>query len=316
MTRSVFPFLLFFSAALFAQDVVRTDLAYLVPQTVYVGDRAALVIPLSGAAGNAELPLPPETEDVVFHRARVESRGGEGRVFIEFTAYAPGLLAFPPVEVPTGFLTGLRVEIASILERGNEGRVLSDPAPPLAAPGTGLFIYGTAACLLLGLFFFLGGTRWFRSHFRTVLGAWKRRRLIGGMLSLTRRLRREMLKNPAPPDSESYGKLFDFLSVEFRSFLALYTGLACRAMTAPELGMIALPPEVPAPGGLVRRWDERRYGALGVKREELLDMLEEIRLFAGTLEKAERMRELKAGHTDAAAAQAAAVRATGEGGRL
>jgi hypothetical protein len=243
----------------------------------------------------------------------VESRGGEGRVFIEFTAYAPGLLAFPPVEIPSGFLTGLRVEIASILEQGNEGRVLSDPAPPLAAPGTGLFIYGTAACLLLGLFFVFGGTRWFRGHFRALFEAWKKRRLSGGMLSLTRRLRREILKSPSSPGSENYGKLLDFLSLEFRSFLALYTGLECRAMTAPELGVISFPPGVPAPGGLVRRWDERRYGSSGIKKEELLDMLEEIRLFTEALQKAERAG--RDGHAGAAAAQTAAVRAIGEGRR-
>jgi hypothetical protein len=299
------PFFLFFSAALFAQesirpdsirpDSIRPDLAYLVPQTVYVGDRAALVIPLSTAGGNAELPLPPETDGVVFHRVRMESRGGEGRVFIEFTAYAPGLLAFPPVEIPSGFLTGLKVEIASILERGNEGRVLSDPAPPLAAPGTGLFIYGTAACLLLGLFFFLGGTRWFRGRFRALLDAWKKRRLIAGMLSLTRRIRREILKSSALPDSGNFGKALDFLSVEFRSFLARYTGLECRAMTAPELGVISLPPEVPAPGGLVRRWDERRYNGQGIEKDELLAMLEEIRFFAASLEKAVRTEGLNEG---------------------
>jgi hypothetical protein len=134
------------------------------------------------------------------------------------------------------------------------------------------------------------------------------------MLSLTRRLRREILKNPASPGSGNYGKLFDFLSLEFRSFLALYTGLECRAMTAPELGMISFPPEVPAPGGLVRRWDERRYSSLGIKKEELLDMLEEIRLFAGALEKAERAG-IGDGHAGVAAAQTAAVRAIGEGRR-
>jgi hypothetical protein len=309
--RSPLPFFLFFSLALSAQEV-RTELAYLVPQTVYVGDRAALVIPLSNAAGNAELPLPSETHDIVFHRIRVESRGGEGRIFIEFTAYAPGLLALPPVEIPSGFLTGLRVEITSILERGNEGRVLSDPAPPLSAPGTGLFIYGTVVCLLLGLFFFLGGTYWFRSHFRALLEAWKRRRLIIGMLSLMRRLKREILKGPILPDPGTYGKLLDFFSGEFRSFLARYTGRECRAMTARELHALPLPPEVPAPGGLVRAWDERRYSGSDIKREELLDMLEEARGFTEALEKAERTRNLNGGNNDEADA-AAAVRAINGG---
>ncbi|MDR0602401.1 MAG: hypothetical protein LBG42_08465, partial [Treponema sp.] len=184
MKRGAFLVILFvLSPALWAQDALASR-AYLVPQTVFVGDRAALVIPVEGPPVNAELPLPPETGPLVFHRVRMEGGGGEGRVFIEFTAYAPGILALPPVEIPSGFLTGLRVEIASILEKGNEGRVLSGPAPPLAAPGTGLFIYGTAAGVLLIFFFLLGGARAFRRYSGSILESWKRRRLSAAALSL------------------------------------------------------------------------------------------------------------------------------------
>ncbi|MDR1287803.1 MAG: hypothetical protein LBK08_09370 [Treponema sp.] len=284
-------FLLFFSAAPEAEE--GASRVYLVPQTVFVGDRAVLVIPLGGPSEDAELSPPPDTADLVFHRMRVENRGGEAHALIEFTAYAAGVLALPPVGVPSGFLAGLRVEIASVLEKGNEGRVLSDPAPPLAAPGTGFLVYGTAASLLAALFFLAGGAYWFRRHFRIVLESWKRRRLIVSALSLMRRLRREILKNPAPGERLV---LLDFLSAEFRSFLARYTGLECRAMTAGELALMPLLAEGEAAGspGFVRRWDEARYGGAGPERDELLDMLGDAVSFTGTLEKAERVRRRKA----------------------
>jgi hypothetical protein len=279
--------LLSFSAASGAQEAASR--AYIVPQTVFVGDRAVLVIPLGGHLAAAELPLPPETGNIVFHRARVESGGGEAHALVEFTAYVTGVLPLPPIEIPSGFLAGLRVEVASILEKGNGGRVLSDPAPPLAAPGTGFIVYGTVACVLLALFFLAGGTHWFRGHFRTVLESWKRRRLAASAFSLMRRLRREILKNPAPGERRM---LLDFLSVEFRSFLACYTGEECRAMTARELGLMPSFAGLPAAeyAGFVRRWDEIRYSGADPGRDELLDMLADAVSFTGALEKAERQR--------------------------
>jgi hypothetical protein len=284
-------FLLFFSAAPEAEE--GASRVYLVPQTVFVGDRAVLVIPLGGPSEDAELSPPSDTANLVFHRLRVESRGGEAHALIEFTAYAAGVLALPAVGIPSGLLAGLRVEIASVLEKGNEGRVLSDPAPPLAVPGTGFLVYGTAAFLLAALFFLAGGTYWFRRRFRIVLESWKRRRLVASSLSLMRRLRREILKNPAPGERVM---LLDFLSAEFRSFLARYTGLECRAMTARELALMPPLAEGEAAGcaGLVRRWDEARYCGACPERDELLDMLGDAVSFTGVLEKAERRKRRKA----------------------
>ncbi|MDR0602027.1 MAG: hypothetical protein LBG42_06550, partial [Treponema sp.] len=42
--------------------------------------------------------------------------------------------------------------------------------------------------------------------------------------------------------------------------------------------------------GLVRRWDEIRYGGRDPRRDELLAMVGEAMFFTGALEKAERQR--------------------------
>jgi hypothetical protein len=274
---------------------------YLIPQTVFVGDKASLVVPLglvSDRDGVRELPpysiasgIPEEKAVLVIHKMRLEIRGGAGQLFIDFTAYAPGLLHLPPIVIPSRTLNDLHVEISSILEEGNEGKVLSDPAPPLAVPGTSFLIYGTIAALLILLLLILGGGLWSRTYFKGWLDRWKRRRLIASIASLERRLRRNLQKGK----SQDYGELLTFLSGELRTFLGLFTGLNCRAMTAGELTM--LPPlEVTGRndsallggeylGRLFRRWDNLRYSGTVIDKENIFAVLDELKQFTETLDR-------------------------------
>jgi hypothetical protein len=266
----------------------------MIPRTVFVGDRATLAVSLGAGDGRARpavaLPLPESSDVLVFHRLRLEDQGGERLALIEFTAYAPGFHSLPPVKIPSGFLTGLGVEISSILERDG-GKVLSPPAPPLAAPGTFFLAGGAAGSLFLGLFLLFGGARLFRRHFGRFRDLWERRRLFSVWRSLLRRLKREI---PGTRSDGGCEKMLDILRDRFRSFLAFYTGFDCRSMTAAEL--MNLPrfcTDSASPGGayagaLVKDWDYLRYSGGAVEKERLLAMVEEAWQFTGALEQAER----------------------------
>ncbi|MDR1899232.1 MAG: hypothetical protein LBQ55_04415 [Treponema sp.] len=284
---------------------------YLIPRIVYVGDRAKLVVPLSGfppvAGTPGAVPALSGAGDVVVHRAELEQWGGELTLVVDFTAYATGVLELPPVELNGLLYRGLTVEIASILGdslgggRDNSlggaggGMTLSGPAPPLAVPGTSFFVYGVLAGIVMVFLALLGGRFWVRRHLKDLLLRWKRRRLIASMGRIERRLRisLEGLRTP-----DSLRERLDYLSGEFRTFLELFTLRHCQSMTAEEMEAIpalAAPeyPGAPVLGGsylgpFFRRCDDLRYGGGGISAEDLRDILGKLRLFLNTLDRAER----------------------------
>jgi hypothetical protein len=306
----LFLLLLFFCcvSGVFAQSKTgnsRVGSPYLIPQTVYVGDRATLVVPLSpsertvsesgGETGYRaalmpaeELPLSP---NLVLHRIELERQGGNSRLLIDFSAYAPGVLELPPFEIGGSRFAGLRIEIASILAGRESAMVLSGPASPLAIPGTALLIYGTMTGVILLVLIFLGGIFWGRRHWAGWIERWKRRRLILSMMKIEGRVRRDLLRGR----SDNYGELLNLLSAEFRSFLALFTGENCRAMTAGELGLLQVPVLYPEGngklkgdflGGFFRRCDDLRFSGAKVVKDELLGFLGDTRLFLEDLNRA------------------------------
>ncbi|MDR2076663.1 MAG: hypothetical protein LBP61_07010, partial [Desulfovibrio sp.] len=148
--------------------------AYLIPRTIFVGDRGRLVVPLGQAFTAAEAFVRsaagelPEAADVVITRIELENRNGSPRLFIDFIPYAPGVLSLPALVIPvpggkTLELSGLKAAAASVL--APHETALSAPALPLSAPGTGLIIYGTAAGILCVLFLGLGLSVWGRRNF-------------------------------------------------------------------------------------------------------------------------------------------------------
>jgi hypothetical protein len=271
--------------------------AWLIPQTVYVGDRATLVVPLEqlppgGSLSSGEPPILP---DLIIHRIELERRGEEGRLVIDFTAYAPGLLELPPFELGGLPFTGISIEITSILGSGEHAAVLSPLAPPLAIPGTGLLIYGTMTGLILIILTFLGAVFWAPRRAALWLERRRRKRLILSLGGMERRLRRELSRGNTT--AAQRGERLTFLAGEFRTFLALFTGENCRAMTAGELSRLSLaegrePPELPSLGGdflggFFRRCDDLRFSGAEVPAGELLKLLEDLKRFAGALKTAE-----------------------------
>jgi hypothetical protein len=276
---------------------------YLVPQTVFVGDRAVLSIPLDDdtAAGIPGLVLEPSSPgfpaelaalaDPVIHRLVLERRGENARLFLEFSAWSPGRLEIPPFDIGGVNFSGLYIDVSSILGTGETASVLSAPALPLAIPGTSLLIYGTVTAGIFILLAVIWAGIWGPKNFRNWIQKRKRLRLIRSLLGMERRIRRRLLKS----GEKNYGAMLNYLSIEFRKFLSLITGEDCRAMTAGELGKIAPLVTDADPvltgeflGAFFRCCDDLRFSGVEITVPELLLLLEEVRRFAETFDRVER----------------------------
>ena len=224
--------ILFIISTLVAHAQTKYSSAYLVPQTVYVGDRATLVLPLSALAAEGEFslgsesPVFPSLADVEFHRVALERRPSGSRLTIEFSAYAPGVFELPSFEIGGEVFSGIKFEISSILNGADA--ILCGPLPPAPVPGTGLLVYGTLSCVVLLLLFVLWVAIWGRQNIAGWFSMYRRRRLIASLLGVERHLQKSLLKGMDKRE------ILDVLSTQFRAFLSLLTGENCRAMTARE----------------------------------------------------------------------------------
>lgn len=307
-----------------AQDSWRN--LYIIPRTVYVGDRATLTLPLAGrnAAGETDISFDPRmfplSPDIELYRVSLERRPSGSRLLVEFSAFTPGVLELPPIEIGGERFTGFHVEISSILGPGETGVLLSGPAPPLAIPGTGLLVYGTMSALVLFLLLGIWAVFWGRRSLGALTLQWKRRCLIISMWAIEKHLRRSLSRG------EQYRNILNSLSGEFRSFLSFFTGQNCRAMTAVELER--LPPLVsldedrgspdyaePRSGGsgdtagiparepynqrsivtggaflgsFFRRCDELRFSGSAIDAADVQAVLGDLRRFLKTLDRAGR----------------------------
>lgn len=264
--------------------------AYLIPQTIFVGDRSRLVVPLGQAFSSAETFVRsapgelPKTGDLTITRIELERLNGDLRLIIDFIPYAPGILLLPSLAIPvsggrTLELSGLKAAVTSIL--GPHEASLSAPAPPLSAPGTGLIIYGTAAGILFVLFLIIGLTFWGKRNFAFFWERFRRRRLLRIMVRFLKRLDAESLsgKNKSPAE------FLSVLSGQFREFLSLFTETDCRPLTAGEfLGLPFYPDFLCA---FFRRCDILRFSGRGIELSDLAAAQEEVRSFVEILIKAE-----------------------------
>jgi hypothetical protein len=247
--------------------------AYMVPSKVYVGDRATLVLPMQGVAADATINSRLfSSPDIIIHHAAIERRPGGNFLTVEFSAYTPGILELPPLQIAGETFSGIKIEISSILAGDESAMVLSGPALPLAIPGTSLLIYGSmSAAIALGLLI-IGCLFWGRKRLRSWLLTWKRRRLIASMLGTEKRLRRALAKGAIRRE------ILDILSIEFRGFLARFTGENCRAMTAAEIaGLENMDGEFL--GGFFSHCDEIRFNGGEINGVQTLAVLGDLRRF-------------------------------------
>ncbi|MCL1835953.1 MAG: hypothetical protein FWG46_00235 [Treponema sp.] len=268
----------------------------MIPSKVFVGDRASLVLELKGLAGlPAEEINPtrlPSSPNIDIHRAALERRPNGNRLTIEFSAYAPGILELPSVSIGGETFSGLTVEISSILEADTMGMVLSNPALPLAIPGTSLLLYGTIGAAVLALLLILWTLVWGRRQMKDWIEAWKRWQLVLAMWRIEKRLRRDMARGSAERE------ILDTLSAEFRSFLSYFSGKSCRAMTACEFdGVVFFEEYHSVPGGeflgsFFNRCDGIRFSGSEIGNDAAQSLLGEIRSFLRTLDRAMRKKVL------------------------
>jgi hypothetical protein len=281
------------------------DSPYTIPQTIFVGDRGRLVIPLGSAFSGSEggvLEGPeglPRSDDLVISRVELERRGNISRLLIDFQAYAPGIIELPPVEIASYTFTGLEINISSILDTRPQGMVLSGPAPPLSAPGTAVMIYGTALGII-GLFLLLVlGRIWGLPRLRSLGRRFRRRRMIRSMGRILRRLRNALLKDKSgTAGGDLAGKILGRISREFRTFLGLLSGENCRAMVPREflgLPLLAGFPEDPdeALSGkflcdIFRRCDTLRFSGDGVEGAAVIGVLDDFKRITDALDRGER----------------------------
>jgi hypothetical protein len=268
---------------------------YLVPQTIFVGDKGRLIVSLGSDFEEAktgvflspsELPAIP---DLVITRMELEKRNRNIRLVIDFIPYATGYFSFPQLMIPSGgavplILGGLEINVASILTP--ELMVLSDPAPALAVPGTGLFIDGGAGVILLFLITGVGLPFWVRRYLGPFREKLRRRKLF---TSLEQKLK-ELLSGKNDPLRQK--ELFSLAAGEFREVLSFLTGINCRVLTPLEF--LALPGSVPGSlgpdylCGLFRRWDTLRFSGTPMARVEVLKILDELGSFLSGARNAEK----------------------------
>jgi len=255
--------------------------AFMVPSKVYVGDRASLILPLPGFAVKSDsetASIASTSIDLDIHRALLERRPIGSRLTVEFTAYAPGILELPSIVVAGEVFNGLTIEISSILEQGASGMVLSDPAPPLAIPGTSLLVYGTIISILCFLSLSFWVMFWGRKRIKSWLAAWERKRLLAGMIGIERRLRKTLARG-----DDTCRNILDTLSREFRGFLSHFTGERCQAMTAVEFARIDLQINREFLKDFFRRCDGIRFGGGEIKKNEAMSMLDDLKQFLAAL---------------------------------
>ncbi|MDR1566365.1 MAG: hypothetical protein LBS48_03660 [Treponema sp.] len=288
---------LFLAAALSAaaQEPASRGDSYLIPQTIFVGDRGRLVVPLGQAFMGVEAfvrsssPELPVSRDLAVSRIELEHRNGNARLLIDFIPYAPGPLPLPPIVVPASpeplTVTGLEVSVASIL--APQEAFLSDPASPLTVPGTGFIVYGAAAAFLVLLSTGIGGSLWGRKHFASFRERFRRRRLLRSMKRFLIRLRSESQR-----EGKGQGELFSLLSGEFREFLSYFTQINCRVLTPGEFKGIRLSPAENLNGNylcdLFSRWEIIRFSGSRIGRDDLLAVLDELRLYISELDRSEK----------------------------
>jgi hypothetical protein len=281
----------------------RTD-SYLIPEIVYVGDRARLVVQLEAEFAGAEpftLEDPPELSrqgEIRIHRLELDYRrgsreaggdasgsagaAGRPRLLVDFTPYSPGLIELPPLPLGGGAgIGGLRVSIASVLESGKDPLVLSEPALPLSPPGSlSLVLAATLGSLLL-LLGGAGGAFWARKNLGGFLETRRKRRLVALMRKTERRFRREL--SGGGGDCRA---VLGLVSAEFRDFLGRFTGYNCLAMSAGEF--FALPlfsPDEASLGPFFRNLDRLRYSGGNPETADVRGVLDELRGFTLLLEK-------------------------------
>jgi hypothetical protein len=293
-------FFVFFllSSALYAQ----TSSAYLVPRQIFVGDPATLVVQLPASSQHDNIILTaldtnvfPQDPNIDFHRIILEKRTTGSRLMIEFTAFSPGILELPVIEIGGDYFSGLTVTVNTLLD-GRSAPTLSGAATVLAMPGTALMLYGSMAVILLLITFII----WFFLKGRRLLHElrkkWKRRRLFASMRKKENRLYKLISKGI---DKRI---ILDELSKEFREFLSVLTGKNCHSMTSGEFRSETNNEDINENMQIENRiflanyfcrCDELRFSGAGIEKKDIIQLLDDLKKYIDVLENINNNRNME-----------------------
>jgi len=278
-------FIFTFTSA-YAQHGTHSGIAsILIPGVVYVGDTAVIVLPLPASIKNSDdviltslSPNIPKDDDIDFHRIILERRITGSRLLIEFTAFVPGDLKLPDIEIGGEYFTGLSVTINSVIDT-RKSLELSGYASSLSMPGTAIILYGAMAAVVLFILLLL----WFIIKGRTLLKLWvekwKRRRLFTFIKNTEKRLQKILLKGG------NKRSVLDKVSDMFRDFLSVLTNSNCHTMTAREFA--GLPEDIIQNGVFLgdffRRCDKYRFSGEDVSIRDISWLLDDLRNYVDKL---------------------------------
>jgi hypothetical protein len=286
----IFTFAVYYAVSC-AVSYAQNSEIMLIPKIIYVGDPAVLVLTLPASTQNSDdiltslSPNIPKDDNIDFHRVILERSTVGSRLLIEFTAFVPGYLQFPVIEIGGESFSGLSIPVNSIID-SRMPLELSRYASSLAMPGTAVMLYGTMAAivfiLLLVLWFLLKG----RTLLRLLIEKWKRRRLFTFIKNMEKRLRKALLKGT------DKRVILDKISDAFRDFLSVLTNANCRTMTAREISNLQT--EFKLDGGFLgdffRLCDKLRFSGENVNLRDISHLLDDLRNYAETLYLQERQK--------------------------
>jgi hypothetical protein len=275
----------------------------MIPRKVYVGDQARLVVPLGPAAAGADAALNAAVhtgalagvhtaaDELVILGLGVERRGETGRLNIDFAAYKTGWVEFPPISIGPHTITGLRAEISSILEAGEEGRRLSPAAQGLPVPGTVMMVYGLVIGSLVCIIALTLLAVWLVRSREALGRCFRRKRALRLMRKNIRRLNDELEREDF--SLSLGGELLGRLSLELRNFLSNALGRNCLSLVPGEFQTLEF--ERSGDGLYVEerldflasffsRSDSLRFG-FGIDRSRVVSMVEEVIDFINAFEK-------------------------------
>jgi hypothetical protein len=287
--KIILKFFIFISVVLHAQNE-----AYIIPRRIFTGDPAVLILPLNETtSGTSEITLTPVSPDfpshpeIDFRRIAIEQRSGGKRLIIEFTAFVPGILELPVINIGGISFSGLSVTVNSVLD-SRSLPVLSNPASTLAMPGTAFMLYGTISSLIIIILF----TIWFIFKGRILINnlaeEWKRRRLFSSIKKLEKRLLKSVL------NGDNGRLILDKLSEHFRIFLSALTGKNCRTMTANEFRKLPLQitenQEISSSflHDFFRDCDDLRFSGIDAASQDIFYLLACLRRFITAIENTRR----------------------------
>jgi hypothetical protein len=224
----------------------------------------------------------PEIQDLVISGMELEKRNNNTRLIIDFVSYAPGSYSLPLIRVPSAdkelIIGGIEITVASILSP--DLMVLSDPALPLAVPGTGLVVYGGAGAILLAVILGVVVFIWAERSFGPLREKFRIRRLSN---SLEHRLKQ--LRNS---ENDRQMELFSLLAGDYRVFLSYLTGVNCRVLSPVEFLDFPVLPDGDFLCSLFRRFDRLRFSGTPAARMEVLEILDELGSFLLNIKNAEK----------------------------